>query len=110
MHTYIHTYKQTHACIHIYIHTYIHTYVCTNKQTHACMHTYMHAYIYVLSTFSSNFIMCVPLCDEQLIAVIIEFVAAIGWLIQWYVGYNDDLRDHPSHCIGRRVYVSDLHI
>ena len=47
------------------------------------------------------------MCPFQLIAVIIEFVAAIGWLIQWYVCYVDDLRDHPSHCVGRGFTFDD---
>ena len=117
--SYINTYIQTNKFIHAYIHTYIHTnklmhayiyaYIHTNKLMHTYIHTYIRMYVYVLSTFTSNFIMCVLLCNEQLIAVIIEFVAAIGWLIQWYVGYNDDLRDHPGHCIGRCVYVLYKH-
>ena len=31
----------------------------------------------------------------------------MGWLVQWYVGYIDDLRDHPSHCIGRGFTFDD---
>lgn len=44
----------------------------------------------------------------EFLAAIIEFLAAIFWIVQWYVEYCKDLVSHPESTIGKLYYVINV--